>query len=58
MHRQKIRHAKYNKIITSSSKYHVHDPYNVGVVGEKAIVFASKPYSKTKRWILEHKKGK
>lgn len=49
---QKKRHVRYQKIINTIRIYTAHDPHSKGEVGNIVIIAPSKPYSKTKRWIL------
>ena len=48
-----LRHAMYNKFITKSKKYHVHDEENKAVVGNKVVIIEARPTSKLKKWNLE-----
>ena len=45
-------HQKYGKKYTVSTKYHVHDPENVGAIGDIVEFVACRPISKNKRWRL------
>ena len=49
--RQK-RHPIYNKLVTVSKKYHIHDENNSAKTGDIVSFVDSRPYSKTKRWRL------
>ena len=49
---RKVRHAKYEKILTRSTKFHVHDEENVAKTGDKVLIKQARPYSKTKAWAL------
>ena len=40
----------FEKVITSSKKYHVHDANNKFKIGDLVKIMESKPYSKKKRW--------
>lgn len=46
------RHRKYQKIVRSSSKIHVHDVNNDANEGDVVKVIESRPLSATKRWNL------
>lgn len=46
-----ISHPIYVKRIMKKRKYHVHDELGVKV-GQRVCFVASKPYSKTKKWII------
>jgi small subunit ribosomal protein S17 len=47
------RHRKYEKIVRSTSKLHVHDETNDASEGDLVRVSESRPLSRTKRWKLE-----
>jgi small subunit ribosomal protein S17 len=49
---RKVRHPKYEKILTRSTKYHVHDEENQAKTGDKVLIKQSRPISKTKSWSL------
>jgi small subunit ribosomal protein S17 len=49
---RKTMHPKYNKFVTTSKKYHVHDEKEQATVGNTVTIIESKPYSKLKRWEL------
>ncbi len=49
---RKTMHPKYNKFVTTSKKYHVHDEKELASVGNIVTIIESKPYSKLKRWEL------
>jgi len=49
---RKTMHPKYNKFVTTSKKYHVHDEKEQASVGQTVTIIESKPYSKLKRWEL------
>ena len=46
------RHKLYGKVYKVSQKYLVHDPKNIGAVGDKVIVASCRPISKLKKWYL------
>jgi small subunit ribosomal protein S17 len=46
------RHRKYEKIVRSTSKLHVHDESNDANEGDRVRVLESRPLSATKRWKL------
>ncbi|MDP2712749.1 MAG: 30S ribosomal protein S17 [Solirubrobacteraceae bacterium] len=46
------RHRRYEKIVRSSSKLHVHDETNDANEGDVVRVVESRPLSRTKRWKL------
>jgi small subunit ribosomal protein S17 len=49
---RKTMHPKYNKFVTTSKKYHVHDEKEQASMGQSVTIIESKPYSKLKRWEL------
>lgn len=49
---RKTMHPKYNKFVTNSKKYHVHDEAEKAALGNVVTIVESKPYSKLKRWEL------
>jgi small subunit ribosomal protein S17 len=49
---RKTMHPKYNKFVTKSKKYHVHDEAEKASVGSVVTIVESKPYSKLKGWEL------
>lgn len=49
---RKTMHPKYNKFVTTSKKFHVHDEKEQASMGNVVTIIESKPYSKLKRWEL------
>ena len=49
---RKTMHPKYNKFVTTSKKFHVHDEKEQASMGQLVTIIESKPYSKLKRWEL------
>lgn len=47
-----VKHARYNKYIRQSSVFKAHDEKNEAQVGDKVVIFETRPLSKTKRWQL------
>lgn len=47
-----VRHAKYTKYIKRSSVFKAHDEKNEAKMGDRVLIGASRPLSKTKRWSL------
>ena len=45
-----VKHPKYGKIITHTTKIHVHDEKNECGIGDKVSVMETRPLSATKRW--------
>ena len=44
---------KYGKRVKYTKKYRAHDENNIAKVGDKVSIVASRPLSKTKRYVLE-----
>ena len=53
--KRKYAHPFFNKVITSSKKYHAHDEKNQFKVGDKVKIIESKPFSKMKKWEVLNK---
>nr|YP_010196820.1 ribosomal protein S17 [Gracilaria cliftonii]UAD84624.1 ribosomal protein S17 [Gracilaria cliftonii] len=53
--KNKISHAKYKKILTTTNKYYAHDENNECNIGDIVKIKPHKPISKKKRWILTEK---
>jgi small subunit ribosomal protein S17 len=47
-----VRHEKYGKYVKKSSVIKAHDEKGLAKVGDKVIIFETRPLSKTKRWAL------
>ena len=50
MVKRKYTHPFFNKVITSSKKYHAHDEKNKFKIGDDVRIIESKPLSKKKKW--------
>tara|TARA_B110000116_G_C16550345_1_gene452830 strand:+ start:267 stop:497 length:231 start_codon:yes stop_codon:yes gene_type:complete len=48
--KRRYSHPFFNKIITSSKKYHAHDASNKFKIGDVVKIIESKPFSKKKKW--------
>ena len=48
--KRKFSHPFFGKVITSSKKYHAHDPQNKFKAGDMVKIIESKPISKLKKW--------
>lgn len=46
------RHPLYEKMITRSKKYHVHDESNECDIGDTVLIMETRPLSRLKRWRL------
>ena len=53
--KRKFSHPFYDKVMTSSKKYHAHDENNKFKIGDKVEIIESKPFSKKKRWEVINK---
>jgi small subunit ribosomal protein S17 len=49
---RKAKHPLYGKIVTKSTKLHVHDEQNQCQIGDEVLIKESRPISKTKSWQL------
>ena len=49
--KRRFMHPLYKKAVNRSKKYQVHDPVGVKV-GDVVRFTPSRPYSKTKRWVI------
>lgn len=49
---RKTRHAKYEKILTRSTRFHVHDEKGEAHMGDTVLIKECRPISKTKSWAL------
>ena len=48
--KRRYSHPFFDKIITSSKKYHAHDASNKFKIGDVVKIIESKPFSKKKKW--------
>ena len=48
--KRKFAHPFFEKVITSSKKYHAHDENNKFKIGDEVKIIESRPLSKMKRW--------
>ena len=49
---ERVRHAKYAKIVQRDKKLYAHDETNDAGVGDKVRLMETRPLSKNKRWRL------
>ena len=49
---RRVKHPKYGKYLSLSTKYHVHDEKEVSKEGDIVLIQECKPLSKTKNWML------
>jgi small subunit ribosomal protein S17 len=47
-----VKHRVYGKYVKRTTKLYAHDPENTCNIGDKVLVMATRPLSKTKRWRL------
>ena len=56
----RVKHAKYGKVMRRTKKYKAHDEQNECGVGDRVLLMETRPLSATKRWrvaeILERPK--
>jgi small subunit ribosomal protein S17 len=50
---RRVRHAKYNKVITLASRFYAHDEKNEAKIGDRVRIIETRPLSRLKRWRLE-----
>ena len=50
--KRKYLHPFFEKVITSSKKYHAHDEKNKFKIGDKVKIIESRPISKKKKWMV------
>lgn len=43
-------HARYNKVLHRSSRFHAHDEKNEAHTGDRVEIMETRPMSKLKRW--------
>ena len=48
--KRKYSHSFFDKIVTTSKKYHAHDEKNNYKIGDIVKIIESKPFSKKKKW--------
>jgi small subunit ribosomal protein S17 len=47
-----VKHPKYGKYLRRRTNLHAHDEKNECIVGDRVIIMACRPLSKTKNWRL------
>ncbi len=50
---RRVKHPVYGKYITRTTKLHAHDENNECKMGDIVAISESRPYSKTKTWMLQ-----
>jgi len=53
--KRRFSHPFFQKVITTSKKYHAHDENNKFKIGDNVKIIESKPFSKKKRWEVINK---
>ena len=53
--KRRFSHPFFEKVITSSKKYHAHDENNKFKIGDIVNIIESRPFSKKKRWEVINK---
>ena len=53
--KRKYSHPFFEKVITSSKRYHAHDENNKFKIGDIVQIIESKPLSKKKKWEVINK---
>ena len=53
--KRRFSHPFFEKVITSSKKYHAHDENNKFKTGDIVKIIESRPFSKKKRWEVINK---
>ena len=53
--KRKYVHPFFDKVVTSSKKYHAHDEKNKSKVTDDVKIIESKPFSKKKKWEVINK---
>ena len=48
--KRRYSHPFFDKVITTSKKYHAHDANNKYKIGDDVEIIESKPFSKKKKW--------
>jgi small subunit ribosomal protein S17 len=48
-----VKHPRFGKFIRKSTKVHAHDAENKCKEGDIVVVSESRPFSKTKKWVLD-----
>ena len=49
---RRAKHELYGKIVARSSRYHAHDENDQYKLGDMVEIAESRPYSKTKSWVV------
>ena len=49
---ERVKHARYGKVTTKTSKSKAHDEENTAGIGDRVLVMETRPLSASKRWRL------
>lgn len=49
---RKVKHPLIGKVVVKSNKFHAHDEANACKEGDVVTITETRPYSKTKTWIV------
>lgn len=49
---RRVKHPRYGKFLKTTSKFVAHDEKSEAKIGDKVLIFETRPLSKTKRWKL------
>ena len=49
---RKVKHPLIGKVVSRSNKFHAHDENNACKEGDIVTITESRPYSKTKTWVV------
>jgi small subunit ribosomal protein S17 len=49
---RRVRHAKFDKVLTLSSKFYAHDEKREAKIGDRVRITETRPLSRLKRWRL------
>ena len=49
---ERVKHARYGKVTTKTSKFKAHDEGNTAGIGDRVLVMETRPLSASKRWRL------
>jgi small subunit ribosomal protein S17 len=49
---RRVRHAKYDKVLTMASRFYAHDEKNEAKIGDRVRIVETRPLSRLKRWRL------
>ena len=49
---ERVKHARYGKVTTKTSKFKAHDEENTAGIGDRVLIMETRPTSASKRWRL------